>query len=165
MKTSIYQIEKEYLSLVDTLLENGGELTPELETDLSLNKEQLQTKSTAYSFIIKQLESDINIIDTEIKRLNDLKKSRNKSIERLKESLSTAMIIYDIEVLETPLVKISFRNSESVEVLDLSLLDKEYTKVSEPVVSADKIKIKEAIKQGINVVGAVLIQSKNLQIK
>lgn len=165
MKLSLYNIELEYLQLVETLIENGGEATPELEEALQLNKQNLETKGTNYGLVVKQIEAECDIIDSEIARLTALKKSRSKAIDRLKNNLSTAMQLYDIEEIKTPILKINFRKSESVEVIDLKLLDREYIKVSDPVESADKAKIKEAIKEGKVVVGATLNQNKNIQIK
>ncbi len=165
MNKSIYQIENEYRLLAENLIESGGELTPEIETQLQIIKADLQNKSVSYSFVIKQLESDISQIDAEVKRLNDLKKARSKTVERLEETLKNAMILFDIQKIESPLVTISLRDSESVEVLHLAILSDEYKKTSVPVVSADKIKIKEAIKAGETVEGAILVKNQSIQIK
>ena len=164
MKTSLYQIEQTYLNLVESLIENGGELTPELETELSINKEQLQNKGVCYGFIVKELEGNIDLIDLEIKRLQALKKPLVNSIDRLKNNLSQAMQMFDVTELKTPLLKINFRKSESIEVTDIDLLDVDFVKTT-ITKAADKIAIKEAIKAEIPVRGAVLITNYNLQIK
>jgi hypothetical protein len=164
MKTSLYQIEQTYLNLVESLIENGGELTPELETELSINKEQLQNKGVCYGFICKELEGNIDLIDLEIKRLQALKKPLLNSIDRLKNNLSQAMQMFDVTELKTPLLKINFRKSESIEVTDIDLLDADFVKTT-ITKAADKIAIKEAIKAEIPVRGAVLITNYNLQIK
>jgi hypothetical protein len=164
MKTSLYQIEQTYLNLVESLIENGGELTPELETELSINKEQLQNKGVCYGFICKELEGNIDLIDLEIKRLQALKKPLVNSIDRLKNNLSQAMQMFDVTELKTPLLKINFRKSESIEVTDIDLLDTDFVKTT-ITKAADKIAIKEAIKSGENVQGAILQTNLNLQIK
>ena len=164
MELSLYQIEKNYLTLVETLIENGGELTPELEIELAINGQDLQTKGVCYGFVVKQLEGEIDLIDLEIKRLTALKKSRSNSIDRLKNSLSQAMQLFEMTELKTPLIKISFRKSESVEIEDIALLDSNYIKVV-TTKSADKVAIKDAIKAGENIQGAVLVTNQNLQIK
>ena len=164
MNKSIYQIENEYRILAENLIESGGELTPEIETQLQISKSDLQNKSVSYSFVIKQLESDISQIDVEVKRLNDLKKARSKTVERLEETLKDAMVLFDIQKIESPLVTISLRSSESVEVMHLALLPEQYKKCSTPLWSADKIKIKEAIKAGETVEGAILVKNQSLQI-
>ena len=164
MNLSLYTIQQEYLHIAEALLDNGGELTPELSEALTINQQNLETKSTNYGLVIKELESQIDIIDSEIKRLSALKASRNKTIDRLKENISTAMKIYNVEEIATPLLKINFRKSESVEVPVEAMLDKEYI-VTKTTTSVDKVKIKEAIKRGETVFGAVLKENKNLQIK
>lgn len=164
MKKSIYEIELKHLQLAETLEENLGELTPELELELAINEEDLQTKGVAYSFVIKDMNFYVSQIDSEIKRLNDLKKSKNKAIERLEFSLATAMNIFEVEKIETPLVKISFRNSESVEITNEAQLEDKF-KVTKTTTTPDKVAIKAAIKNGELVEGAIISYNRNLQIK
>lgn len=122
---SIYQIENEYRLLAENLIDNGGELTPEIQTQLQISKADLQNKSVSYSFVIKQLLNDIKQIEDEEKRLSELKKANEKVIERLKTTLKDAMVLFQVEKIQSPLVTISLRNSESVEVLHLALLSDE----------------------------------------
>jgi Gp157 protein len=164
MKLSLYEIEKSQLELVEQLIENGGELTEEIEQALSLNKDNLQTKGTNYGLIIKQLTGECAIIDGEIARLSALKKSRNKTVEKLENNLSVAMQIFDIEKIETPVLKISFRKSETTEIDDIDLIDKKYINIK-TTESVDKTAIKEAIKAGEIVIGARIQVNKNIQIK
>lgn len=160
---NIYQIEQEFLSISNDIIEAGGELTPELETAISINKEQLQNKGINYGYVIKSLESDITAIDEEIKRLNALKSSRNKTVNLLKNTIKEAMQLYGIEELKTPTLKINFRKSESVEVDTDMVLDMycNFKTVKTP----DKAKIKKIIKSGDAVFGACLNINWNLQIK
>jgi hypothetical protein len=164
MKVALYQIEQEYLNIVQSIIDAGGEITEEQETALSISKEQLQNKGVCYGFIVKELEGNIDLIDLEIKRLNALKKPLVNSIDRLKNNLSQAMQMFEVTELKTPLLKINFRKSESVEVTDIDLLDADFVKTT-ITKAADKVAIKEAIKQGENVQGAVLVTNQNLQIK
>ena len=164
MKVALYQIEQEYLNIVQSIIDAGGEITEEQETALSISKEQLQNKGVCYGFIVKELEGNIDLIDLEIKRLNALKKPLVNSIDRLKNNLSNAMQMFEVTELKTPLLKINFRKSESVEVTDIDLLDADFVKTT-ITKAADKVAIKEAIKQGENVQGAVLVTNQNLQIK
>lgn len=161
---NLYEIEKEYIMLADQIIDAGGEVTEELGLALSINQDELQAKGRGYGFIIRGLESDIDIIDAEIKRLQSFKSSRNKAIERLKDSLSDAMQLFDIDKIETPTLKISFRKSESVFIENPELLDKNYVTVVRTE-SPNKVAIKDAIKRGETVVGAVIVSNLNLQIK
>jgi len=161
--SNIYQIEKDYLSITDQLIESGGDLTPEIEMALAINKVELENKARGYGFVIKSLENDVDNIDGEIKRLNALKTSRTKAIDVLKDTVKNAMNLYGIEEIKTATLKLSFRKSESVE-LDPSLLDFKW--MNQKITYApDKVKIKEAIKKGEAVSGAWLSINQHLQIK
>ena len=164
MKQSIYQIQSEFQLIIAEVINNEGEITPELETALTINKEQLQSKAIDYSYVIKQLDSDCEQIDAELKRLQQLKKVRTNLAERLKDTISNAMNLYEVEKIETPLIKLSFRNSESVEITNESQLDPCFI-VTKTVSSPDKKAIKDAIKSGAFVEGATISYNRNLQIK
>lgn len=161
---TIFKIKSEYQQIVNELIENGGELTPELELALQITKDNFHSKSENYAYITKQFDGEIDIIDNEIKRLQQAKKSREKTIQRLKDTIELAMLTFEIDKIETPLIKISFRKSESVEVTDVNELPNEF-KVIKVTETADKLKIKDAIKAGINIIGCYLKNNRNLQIK
>lgn len=163
MTLNLYQIEQEYISLAQQIIECDGAVTPEIESQLAITEAQLEHKGRGYGFVIKQAESEIEQIESEIKRLDALKKKRLKVVERMSESLKNALELFGIEKLESPTLKISFRKSESVEV-DESILPPEYF-VEKVTKSPDKTKIKYYLKQGDNILGAKLVQNNNLQIK
>jgi hypothetical protein len=164
MNQSIYKIQNEFQLIIAEVINNEGEITPELETALTINKEQLQSKAVDYSYVIKSLESDCEQIDNEIARLNKLKKVRANLTERLKNTVSSAMQLYEVEKIETPLIKLSFRNSESVEITNEQQLDAKFI-VTKTVTTPDKKSIKDAIKNGELVEGATISYNKNLQIR
>ena len=164
MNQSIYKIQNEFQLIIAEVINNEGEITPELETALTINKEQLQSKAVDYCYVIKQLDYDCEQIDNEIARLNKLKKVRSNLTDRLKNTVSSAMQLYDVEKIETPLIKLSFRNSESVEITNESQLDACFI-VTKTVTSPDKKAIKDAIKSGQLVCGATISYNKNLQIR
>ena len=161
---NIYQIQNEYLLLINQIIENGGEVTPQQELNLQITREQLQDKGTNYAFVIKKLDAECDIIDAEIKRLSELKKVRQNACERLKSNISHAMHTFGVDKIESPLIKLSFRKSQSVNVADVNSLPSEYKtiKVTE---SADKMKIKQALLNGEVIEGCEIINSQNLQIK
>jgi hypothetical protein len=164
MNQSIYKIQNDFQLIIAEVINNDGEITPELETALTINKEQLQSKAVDYCYVIKQLDYDCEQIDNEIARLNKLKKVRANLAERLKDTISNAMNLYDVEKIETPLIKLSFRNSESVEITNESQLDACFI-VTKTVSTPDKKAIKDAIKSGQLVCGATISYNKNLQIR
>ena len=164
MNQSIYKIQSEFQLIIAEVINNEGEITPELETALTINKEQLQSKAVDYCYVIKQLDYDCEQIDNEIARLNKLKKVRSNLTDRLKNTVSSAMQLYEVEKIETPLIKLSFRNSESVEITNEQQLDACFI-VTKTVTTPDKKAIKDAIKNGEIVTGATISYNRNLQIK
>jgi hypothetical protein len=159
---SLFNITAEALELASALEEN--ELTPELETALAINQNELQEKAINYGYVVKSLEGDVSAIDEEIKRLQALKKAKNNAIERMKESVSNAMQLYGMEKLTSPTLSLSLRKSESVEVDFTEALPNDF-KITKVTVTPDKIAIKQALKQGENITGATLKINYNLQIK
>lgn len=147
-----------------SLLLEEGEFTPEIEQALAITQEQLQEKSLQYTYVIKNFEADSHAIDNEIKRLKAMKEAKDNAIDRMKEAVRNAMLASGIDKIESSLFKLSLRRSESVEVVNIDQLPESLTTVKKTV-SADKIKIKEAIKAGQNVEGAVIIENFSLQIK
>ena len=159
---NLYEITQDAIYL--SLLLETDELTPELEQALVINQEQLQAKAGNYAKVIANIQSDADAIETEIKRLKAMKESKERAITRLKDAVRDAMLVSQIEKIESPLFKLSIRKSEAVEVDMVEALPNAYQNVKN-VVTADKLAIKEAIKRGENVYGARLVENFNLQIK
>jgi len=157
---NLFNIKQEYLNIAQELAE--GELTPELEKQLEITESNLQEKAINYGYVIKNFESEVDIIDEEIKRLNALKKARINAVDKLRNNISDAMQLFGITEVKAPTFKMNFRKSESVEVSDL--LDQTYI-VEKISYQPDKIAIKNAIKEGKIVNGAAIIINYNLQIK
>ena len=161
MKTTLYNIEQEYLNLISEIESLDGELTPEIEDQLNINKEQLESKSVAYLQVISTKEGVNSAIDIEIKRLQALKKRNNGLVDNLKSRLLTAVTLFGN--FEIGFNKFGTRKSSSVAVDDVNSLPTEYktVKVTE---AADKKAIKDAIKAGKDVPGCSIIENLNLKI-
>jgi hypothetical protein len=159
---NLYEITQEAQYLA-ALLETE-ELTPELEAELLINQEQLQIKGINYAKVISNYQGESDQIDAEIKRLKAMKESRDKKVTWLTESLKNAMMVSGIEKIESPLFKISLRRSEAVEVEVPEALPVDW-QVKKITITADKVAIKKAIKEGYSITGARLVENFTLQIK
>lgn len=157
---NLFNIKQEYLLIAQQLTD--GELTPELEEQLAINEQNLHDKAINYGYVIKSFESETDIIDAEIKRLQELKRSRVNATERLKQTITEALEFYGITEVKAPTFKLSFRKSESIECDDV--ISPEYC-VTKTTTTPDKVAIKQAIKEGKEVQGARLVVKNNLQIK
>ena len=161
MKT-LHEITNDALAIYNDVEMLDGELTPEMEEALKINEGQLQSKGIAYLEIISQRKEYINRVDAEIKRLQALKKASTRLVDNLNYNLLEAQKVFgDFEV---GLTTITTRKSESIEVLDVNSLPKEY-KVIKVTESADKKALKTALKNGEVIEGVSLIENKNLRIK
>jgi hypothetical protein len=161
---NLFEIQQGYRQLAETLIENGGELTPELEEQLVISQEQLQDKAIGYGFVIIEKDSEIEAIDAQIKRLQAMKKSRQSAIDRLKETLKGAMEFFGVTEIKAATLKINFRASESTEISNEALIPERFITVKE-VRTIDRAAIKKAIKDGEDVQGAHISYNNNLQIK
>jgi len=164
MNKSLFSISAEMQNIINELMETGGELTPEIENALAITQDQLQTKSISYAVVIRAMEYQNATIDAEIKRLQDHKRTRSNTIERLKNSLSTAMQVFEMDVIEDATTKINFRKSQTLEIIDEAKVPKKY-KTQVVTTKIDKNAIKNDIKNGDMVKGVELITNQNLQIK
>lgn len=165
---SIYNITNE-LKEIYNKLESGeginqetGEIDAEITNQLALTRENLQVKAIDYAYVIKSFDDEIEIYDKEIARLNERKKQLQATKERLKDTVSQAMLDFGIVEIKGQTVKMNFRESESVEIVDERLLTEQYLRTK---VEPDKVAIKKALKNGEDVQGARLINKSNLQIK
>lgn len=139
---SLFNITAEARELASALIE--GELSSEIELALVINQTELQEKAINYGFVIKGIESDMSIIDSEIERLKALKTSRSNAIDRIKSAVLEAMEIYGIEKVTSPTLNLSIRKSESVEIDSAEQLGECY-KTRKETVTPDKVAIKKKL--------------------
>ena len=162
MKKSLYLIESEYLRIAEALTE--GEVTEELEQALQINQSELQAKGLNIAWVIKKITADRKTAIEERDRINDIISSYDKVIEKLSSNLKGAMELYGILELKSPTLKVNFRKSESVNIIDIDALPKEYITVKTTEMP-DKTAIKRALKEGTDIAGAELVINQNLQIR
>ena len=148
--------------------ESGGEVTDELMEDLAIRRENFSHKAEAYAKFILKLESESDQAASEIKRIQAIKKAKDKTVERLRENLLAALMLFGqedskgVRRYETPLAKLSTRKSVSVEILDESALAPAFWLIKkEPW----KSEIAKAIKDGEHVSGAQLKENIGLSIR
>jgi len=161
MSNTLYTIQNDYSPLKAQLEDSLGELTPELEQALIINKTELQSKSIAYFEIIGGKESLVERAKAERDRCNAIIKREENIINYLKSRLLDAVNIFG--PFECGLVKFGSRKSEQIIVDDVNELPKEYKtiKVTE---TANKAELKRAIKAGESITGVELIECLNLKI-
>lgn len=160
---NLFNIQLQYLELMKKIEEAEGELTAELEFELTWTQQQLQEAAINMGYVYLTFEYNEEVLKAEIERLTNLKHKVTKSRELLKNRLSESMQHFGIEKIESPTLKLSFRKSKAVEILDEKLIPAAY--LNQPPPKPDKTAIKEAIVSGLEVPGAAITERQNLQIK
>lgn len=148
--------------------ENGGEVNDEIMEELAIRRENFQYKAEAYAKFILKLESEAEQAAAEIKRIQALKKAKENTVQRLKDTLLAALMVFTeedskgIRRYETPLAKLSTRKSQSVEILDDTIIPDDFWVIKKEV---SKSTISQVIKDGYEVPGAQLKDNISLSIR
>lgn len=121
-----------------------------------------EEKAAAVAIVIREKEAHAAGLDDYISDLQKRKKSDVKAVDRLKQYLIDQMECVGIRKIDRVEAKITLRNSESVEVVDESLIPEKYKRVKYEISKSD---IKTAIKDGISVDGARIITKTGVIIK
>lgn len=137
----------------------------QIEEVKGIIKTQIESKSAGIIAVIRNEESDIDAIKVEIKRLQELKKSKENKIENLKKYTKECLEDAEIKKVSTSLGNMTVRkNPASVDVLDENLIPSEYKKEVVEV-KVDKKAILADLKEGVVIEGAALKNSTSLMIK
>lgn len=94
MKKTLFEIAKEYNDIENILLENGGEITPELEEILNLSTLEFTDKVEKYDYILTNAKSKIDMFKENISNLNQAIKSYENFIEKTKERMIMVVNTY-----------------------------------------------------------------------
>lgn len=161
--TSLYELTSDLKELQEIDFTEADR--DEVEAIKEIIKEQIESKGTGIIVVVRNLEADIEVIKTEIKRLQDLKKLKENKIENLKKYTKECLEEADIKKLSTSLGNISIRKLPgSVEVLEEDSIPAEYKK-EVVTVTVDKKSILADLKEGVVVPGATLKIRTSLTIK
>lgn len=155
---TLYELTGQFLDIYN--LELDEEIKADTLDSMDWNTDY-ENKVENYIKVIKNTEADIEARKNEIKRLTELNRADERKNERLKEALKDSMALTGHERVDTPLFKVSFRKSQAVEV-DETVLPEAY-KVA--TWKPDKKRLKEDLKNGLEIIGATLVERKNLSIR
>lgn len=107
--SSLFNLTDSYLK-VKRMEEEGADTETIIDT-LNAIESAIEDKAENYHGFIKQLEGEIQTINTEQKRLADLKRSKVNLIDRLKQNLIAALEATGSERIQTDTVIVSLRNN------------------------------------------------------
>lgn len=152
---NLYEIDAAILNCVD--LETGEIIDEDALDALSIERDK---KIENIACWIKNLKSDADQLKAEKERFAE----RQRMAENKAESLKRYLLGYlDGQKFKSTKASISYRKSESVLIENIDILPHWALVFKEPV--PDKTEIKNRIKAGEEVSGAVLVQNQNILIK
>lgn len=152
----LYEIDQAIYECID--METGEIIDCEKLDALQMERD---SKLDNLACWYKQLTAEAEAIKVEKTALAERQKSKENQAERLKSYLSDML---NGQKFETPHVVISWRKSESINVLDETAIADDFVEIIQSR-KIDKTAIREAFKKGIPVVGAELVKKNNIQIK
>lgn len=159
---SLFDLSTDYQQLYDLIAEQEDEQI--LKDTLASINDAIEDKADGYIAVIKTLEGDNKAIDEEIKRLRHRKTSNQNGVKRLKESLQEVMEQTGKEKFKTALNSYSISNNPpSLDITDESLIPKQYYIEQQP--KLDKKELLKVVKDGLEIKGVELKQSRSLRVR
>lgn len=158
---SLYQLNCEYTEALESLeIDENGEI---LNADaLDSIQGQLEEKAENVAVYVKSLDAEEKALKDEQDKIAARRKSIARKSEYLRRQLAAALDRMGIEKFKRTRCVLSFRKGESVRITDDTLLPSEYIRIkTEP----DKTAIKQAIKDGKEVPGAEIEETRSVQVR
>lgn len=159
--TNMYALTKAYEE-VQALAENGEDVT---DTLLSLEGD-IEVKAENTHKVIKMFSGYNLAIDEEIKRLTEIKKHNENTVERLKNGIENMMIALNKTEIKTALFSAKFvKNPPAVVITDESKVDARYLTIIPQTTKVNKNALKDDLKNGVELPYAHLEAGERLVLK
>lgn len=150
----LYEINDAILACIDP---ETGEADPEKLDALMM---EWNDKIEGMALWVKDLKAEADAIKAEEKALAERRQAKERKAESIKAYLEKVLAG---QKFETSRAVCSFRKSQKVEITNLDKIPDDYLRYSAP--TADKTAIKAAIKDGLTIEGAELVDSVTMSIK
>ena len=150
----LYEIEQAMIDCVDP--ETGEIINEEKMDALHMAKEE---KIENICLWIKNLQAEALALKTEKDNFAERERVTKNKIESLKKYISHVL---DGQKFETTKVKVGYRKSESLEILESAIIPDNFLKIKTEV---DKAGLKKAVKDGLEIEGVYLAENRNISIK
>ena len=158
---TLYDLTGSYAQIQQMIEEGSDDLSGILETVEGAIEEKLE----GYAMVIRNIESDVEGLKGEEKRLADRRKTMENGIKRMKENMQFAMSSTGNQKIKGE--KFTFtvqKNPPALKVLDESLIPIEFVAVT-TISTVDKKAIMEHLKAGSHVPGTQISQGEYLRIR
>lgn len=163
---SLYVIAAEHRAMVERLMDTQDDAQAIADT-IEAESYPLETKAQNVAYAVKNLEATAEAIKAAEQEMAKRRKAIENRATNIKTYLQTCMEVAGVSKIECPHFALSINNNPpSVDIFEEKLIPAEFMRQPEPPPPApDKTAIKEALKSGKDVPGAMLAQGKRLDIK
>ena len=103
----LYELTNDLMEL-EALLEEGEEV----EEIMAIIMDQIASKGDGIMSLVRNIDSDVDALKNDVKRLEGMIESREKKAERLRKYLMDCMLQANIKSLPTVKGTISVRNNQ-----------------------------------------------------
>jgi len=157
----LYELTEQY----NQVLEMAEQVEAEtLKDTLESIDDAIEVKVENTAKVVRILESNIAAIDSETKRLANRKSTMSNNVVGIKRYLQEEMEKVGKEKIKGPLFNVGIQNNpQSVKVMDMEKINQDYF-IPQPA-KLDKKMLLADLKEGIEVSGAELQQTRSLRIR
>ena len=158
-----FKVDKHYMDVMYEIMENDGELTPDLEKQLQITEDNFEFMAIQAKRFRKYAKAEASIIQDEIKRLQEIKKKYEQRADGVVEMLQNSMNLRGIERFKNDEVNIYPVTRKSLEVdedIDIEQIQDEFVKKE-----ISKSSITAALKEGTEVPFCKLVDKTSLTIR
>lgn len=166
--TTLAELVAERHDLEDATAEADGVVEESLEELWEQNDAAIQDKIEGWGHHLRDLSTDLDTLDAEIKRLQERKRVRQGEYERRRDFLRVQMEALGLPKLDRPLITVLVKDNPPSVRLSLSPenLPAAYQRVIPAKVEADKKALLAAHKKGEALPEGVYVeQTRSLQIR
>lgn len=150
--------------LIAKIAENGGEITPDIEMQLQEIDTKTPATIDAFSTMMERLEIEGAYWKKKAEEYSIVAKGLEKAQVRMKEFMKYAIEQLNTDELNGLEVRYKLSRSKPKLVINESYLDDSWKKTETTIaISADKAKIESALKEGQQIDGAMLVETKSLR--
>ena len=158
----LYEVNQRIEELSEQMVDiETGEINEEIFAELTELVEEKEDRLESIFLHIKNLASDITALKVERDSFDKRIKRKTREMDRL---LDWTTMLQKGKPFETDKVRVKYRKSQKVEIKDESLIPEKYIKFK-TTKSPDKTAIKDVLKNGGYVEGAVLVERFNPNIE
>lgn len=158
---SLYALTNEFQQLIDMDAENDADFADALADTLDATSEQLEDKIEATIIVARQLDTEAEAIDNEIKRLSARKKSIERNAHACRDRVLWAMENTGRDKIKRQLFTITRAKPKKVcAIEDADKIPAQYTKLIPASRQPVKADILKALQAGEEVPGCKLADGK-----